>query len=91
MENPNTIQSLADFAVLVSIGSFIVGISVLVAFFLMASNVGTITRIIKEMRMDQIDTASSLRKLAGIETQEEKERKFDEAIRAAKNREHSKI
>lgn len=91
MDNYNTLQSLADFAVLVSIASFIIGVVVVVAFLIMASNVGTITRVIKEMRMEQIDTASYLRKLASIETKEEKERKFDDAIEAATKREHSKI
>ena len=91
MDNYNRLQSLADFAALVSIVSFIVGVVVVVAFLIMASNVGTITRVIKEMRSEQIDTASYLRKLAGVETQEEKERKFDDAIEAARKREQAKI
>ena len=87
----STASALADFAALVSIASFIIGVIVLVAFFTMASNVGVITRVIKEIHTEQINMASYLRKFADIETQEDKARKFDAAIEAAKNREHSKI
>ncbi len=87
----STAPALADFAALVSIVSFIIGVVVLVAFFTMASNVGTISRVIKEMHTEQIDMAASLRKLSGIETQDDKARKFDAAIEAAKKREHSNL
>ena len=90
MEN-SALQSFAGFAALMSVLSFIVGVVVLIVFFVMASNIGTITRVVKSMRMHQINMSNDISKIAGVETKAERERKFDDAIEAAKNREHSKI
>lgn len=90
MEN-STAQALADFAALVSILTFIIGVVVLIVFFVMAANIGTMTRAIRGMRMEQMNIAAHLSKLAGIETEEHRQRKFDDALDAAKRREQSKI
>jgi len=90
MEN-SALQSFAGFAALMSVLSFIVGVVVLIVFFVMASNIGTITRVVKSMRMDQINMSSTMSKITGVETKAERERKFDDAIEAAKKREQAKI
>lgn len=87
----STAQALADFAALVSILTFILGVVVLIVFFVMASNIGSMTRSIRRMETQQMEMVSSLHKIAGMESEAEKAKRFDSAIEAAKNREHSKI
>lgn len=79
MEPTNRLQAMADFAAMVSIISFLLGALVLIVFLVMASNIGTIKNVIKAMHAEQINNSAALRKLAGIESQEDKSRKFDEA------------
>lgn len=53
-------NAMAEFAVLVSIGSFIIGTIVLIAFFIMAINIGTITKILRNIHAQQMRMASDL-------------------------------
>lgn len=60
MEPSTTVESLAGFALLVTLGSFVLGIFVVVSFFIMAFNIGSILKYTKAISMHHEQIQSSL-------------------------------
>jgi ABC-type tungstate transport system substrate-binding protein len=70
----STADALAGFALLVTIGSFVLGLVVLIVFFVMASNIGFITRTARNLDHRQAGMQSSLDKVMKLMEKEAKEK-----------------
>ncbi len=72
--NSSGAEALASFAMLVSIGSFLIGLFVLISFFIMAINIGTITKLNRAIEHRQASVQSSLDKIVRLLEQAAKEK-----------------